>query len=105
MRLLTWDVGDFLDERFVSRNVATKPSYNLWAQFHHLFQSSPSLSVSTWVVPAASSGAASPPLAPEERRAPLLHPAVLQGVRRQVADLQTGELPQEVSEGHPGRQK
>lgn len=57
----------------------------------------------TWVVPAASSGAAPPPLALVQRGAPFLQLAVLQGVGRQVADLQAGELTQEVAERHPER--
>lgn len=59
-------------------------------------------SLHTWVVPAASGRAASPPLPLIQRGAPLLQLAVLQRVGRQVAELQAGELAQEVTERHPG---
>ncbi len=62
-------------------------------------------SLHTWVIPAASCGAASPPLPLIERGAPFLQLAVLQRVSRQVADLQTAELTQEITERHPKRQK
>ena len=55
-------------------------------------------SLRTWVVPAAPGGAASPPFSLVERGAPFLQLVVLQGVGRQVADLQTTELAQEVAE-------
>lgn len=58
-------------------------------------------SLHTWVVPAASGSAAPPPLSLIERGAPFLHLAVLQGVCRQVAQLQAAELAQEVTERHP----
>lgn len=61
--------------------------------------------IHTWVVSAASSSAASPPLPVIERGAPLLQPSVLQRVGCQVADLQTRELTQEVVERHPERQR
>lgn len=55
----------------------------------------------TWVVPAASGRAASPPLSLVQGGAPLLQLAFLQSIRCQVADLQPGELAQEVAERHP----
>lgn len=55
----------------------------------------------TWVVPAASGRAASPPLSLVQGGAPLFQLALLQSVRCQVADLQPGELAQEVTERHP----
>lgn len=57
--------------------------------------------VHTWVVPAASGSAASPPLPLIQAGVPLLQLVVLQGVSRQVAELQAAELTQEVAEGHP----
>lgn len=60
--------------------------------------------VRTWVVPAASGRAASPPLSLIQAGVPLLQLVVLQGVSCQVAELQAAELAQEVIEGHPERQ-
>lgn len=57
--------------------------------------------VHTWVVPAASGSAASPPLPLIQAGVPLLQLVVLQGVSCQVAELQAAELTQEVTEGHP----
>lgn len=59
----------------------------------------------TWVVPAASSSAASPPLSLIVRGAPFLQLGVLQGVSCQVAELQAAKLTQEVTERHPEGQK
>lgn len=66
---------------------------------------SPLSSLHTWVVPAASGSAASPPLPLIEGGAPFLQLVVLQGVSCQVAELQAAELAQEVIERHPERQK
>lgn len=57
------------------------------------------------MVPAASSGAASPPRAVELHGVPVAHAVVAQSVRSQVTDLQSGKLPCEFTEGHPGRRE
>lgn len=55
----------------------------------------------TDVVPASASGGASPPGAVKLGQSPLGDGVVTQGVRCQVADLQSRVLAQEVREGHP----
>lgn len=57
----------------------------------------------TRVVPAASRGGAPSPVPVHLGEFPLLVGFAGEGVRRQVADLQPGVVPQEVVERHPGR--
>lgn len=59
----------------------------------------------TGMVPAASSGAASPPRAVELHIVPVAEALLTQSVRSQVTDLQPRKLPFEIIEGHPGRLK
>lgn len=59
----------------------------------------------TWIIPAASSGAASSPLSLIQRSAPFLQLVVPQSVSRQVTDLQAAKLTQEVTERHPEGQE
>lgn len=57
----------------------------------------------TWVVPASSCRGASPPVPVHLGEFPLLVGVTGEGVRGQVADLQARIVPQEVTEGHPGK--
>lgn len=53
------------------------------------------------MVPAAPGRAASPPCAVELHGVPVTEAILTQDVRSQVADFQSGKLPQKVTEGHP----
>lgn len=57
----------------------------------------------TGVVPAAPGGAAPSPRAVELHGVPVAEGVFTQSVWSQVADLQTGKLPQKIAEGHPGK--
>lgn len=57
----------------------------------------------TGVVPAASRRGAPSPVPVHLGEFPLLIGLTGEGVRGQVANLQTGVVPQEVAERHPGR--
>lgn len=57
----------------------------------------------TWVVPAAPCSGASPPVPIHLGEFPLLVGVTGEGIRGQVADLQARIMPQEVTEGHPGK--
>lgn len=57
----------------------------------------------TWVVPAAPCSGASPPVPIHLGEFPLLVGVTGEGIRGQVADLQARIVPQEVTEGHPGK--
>lgn len=59
----------------------------------------------TWVVPAASRGGAPPPVPIHLGEFPLLVGITGEGVWGQVADLQAGIVPQEVTERHPGKSR
>lgn len=59
----------------------------------------------TWVVPAASCGGAPPPVPIHLGEFPLLVGITGEGVWGQVADLQAGIVPQEVTERHPGKSR
>lgn len=56
----------------------------------------------TGMVPAAASGAASPPHPVELNCVPVAEAVVAQSVWSQVTDLQSRKLPQEITERHPG---
>ncbi len=58
----------------------------------------------TGVVPAASSGASSPPAALKHHSGPKTGGVLTESVRGQITDLQSGELTLKVLEGHPDRQ-
>lgn len=58
----------------------------------------------TWIVPAAPGGASSPPAALKHHSAPEPGGVLAESVRRQITDLQPGELTQELLERHPDRQ-
>lgn len=58
----------------------------------------------TRVVPAASGGASSPPAALKHHGGPKTGGVLTESVRAQITDLQSGELTQELLEGHPDRQ-
>lgn len=57
----------------------------------------------TWVIPAAPCSGASPPVPIHLGEFPLLVGVTGEGVRGQVADLQTRVVPEEVTEGHPSK--
>lgn len=59
----------------------------------------------TRVVPAASRGGAPPPVPIHFGEFPLLVGIAGEGVWGQVADLQAGIVPQEVTERHPGKSR
>lgn len=56
----------------------------------------------TGMIPAAPSGAASPPRAVEIHGVPVAETVLVQNVGSQVTDLQPGKLPLKLIEGHPG---
>lgn len=59
----------------------------------------------TWVIPAASCSGAPPPVPIHLGEFPLLVAITGEGVGGQVADLQAGIVPQEVTERHPGKSR